>query len=85
MPEVIELVGTVTLESVLVLVTVSLEADENVDEDVIEVRYWVELVENVECETDEIQVALLVCDDVEGWCFGKVLNPKILLQGMKGY
>jgi hypothetical protein len=77
--EVIELVGTVTLESVLVLVTVGLEADENVDEDVIEVRYWVELVENVEWETDEIQVALLVCDDVEGWCLGQVLNLKILL------
>ena len=39
MLEVIELVGTVTLESVLVLVTVGLEADENVGEDVTEVRY----------------------------------------------
>jgi hypothetical protein len=46
--EVIELVGTVTLESVLALVTVGLEAGENVGEDVIEVRCWVELVENVE-------------------------------------
>ena len=39
MLEVIELVGTVTLESVLALVTVGLEADENVGEDVIEVQY----------------------------------------------
>ena len=39
MLEVIDLMSTVTLENVPVLVTVSLEADENVGKDMVEVRY----------------------------------------------